>query len=83
MGKKTISEQVWDRIYPLTDKKDYGMIPPCIDGQTAFNELVEFFMGKDYYIVSPMHTTQANTQILYEIEQKFWKYRADKKRGRK
>lgn len=72
--KETYDETV-DRLYELTDKGDYGICSPLMDSQTALNELKDFFLGKDWYVVAPMHQEQINFNIVCEIERKFIKYK--------
>lgn len=77
MTKKK-EEKIRNRIFNLTDKKDYGIFPPAMDAQTAVNELCRYFLGDDWYTVT-MATAQVNTEIVYEIEMK---YKGKRKSGR-
>ena len=69
------SEETGKRLFELSDKGKYGICPPALDAQVALNELCEFFLGKDWYIVTPMHNAQANYVMVYEIERKFRRYK--------
>ena len=73
--KPETPEETRKRLFELSDKGDYGLCPPAMDAQTALDELCHFFLGKDWYIVTPMHTTQVNYEIVYEIERKFKRYK--------
>ena len=73
--KKETEQETWERVYELTDKGDYGLCPPSMNAQIALNELCDFFLGKDWYVVEPIHATQVNPIIVYEIERKIIKYK--------
>ena len=38
-------------------------------------ELKDFFLGKDWYVVAPMHQEQINFNIVCEIETKLSKFK--------
>ena len=61
----------YDRIYNLTDKGNYGVFAPCMDAQTALNELANYFLGDDWYSINPVNQLQINTEIVCAIEQKY------------
>ena len=44
-----------------------NMYPEGTDAQLAFDCLIELFLGKDWYVVDPIHTAQVNTIALDEI----------------
>ena len=44
-----------------------------MSGQTALNELCDYFLGKDWYVVDPLSNMQVNPIIVYEIERKYRK----------
>ena len=44
-----------------------------MSGQTALNELCDYFLGKDWYVVDPLPNMQVNPIIVYEIERKYRK----------
>lgn len=79
--KEDVGKIIGKRIYEISDKKDHGLCPPGVDAQEAVYELCKFFLGKDWYCVMPLPARQANTEILYAIEEKFWdqRYKEDKK----
>ena len=74
--KKETNKEIGERLFNLTDKKDYGIFPPPMNAQVALNELCEYFLGKDWYSVNPLGAEQINTEIVYEIECKFKKCKA-------
>lgn len=43
----------------------------AIDGQKAFSELVDHFLGKNWYVVDPLSQTQVNAIALEEIKSKY------------
>lgn len=71
-------EEIKKRILSLCKDGDYGLCAPPMDAQVALNELCRFFLGEDWYTIMPVHQTQVNTEIVYEIETKY-KYKI--KRG--
>lgn len=42
-----------------------------MNGQEAFNEVVDLVLGDDYYIVDPLPNIQANPIILKDIKNKY------------
>lgn len=58
---------------PLTDQIDYGLCDCAIDYKTMCHELVNFFLGEDWYVVLPEHDTQVMSAALYDIEWLYWK----------
>ena len=84
--RKESRDETWRRLLKLADKdirnKNFNG-PPVIDGQTAFNELVEHFLGKDWYVVDPLSTEQVNLQALFEIERVYKKWVKKGKRVKK
>lgn len=62
-----------------------NILAPSMDAQTAVNFLCEYLLGEDFCIMYPARPGQANTEIVYEILQKYSKrlrkeIRAEKKR---
>ena len=45
--------------------------PESLTPDEALHELVEHFMGKNYYIVDPIHAHQANYVIVKEIKEAY------------
>lgn len=73
--KKETNKEIAKRLLRLTDGKDYGIFAPPMKAQIAVNELCRYFLGKDWYSLNPISTEQINTEIVYEIERKFRKYK--------
>ena len=69
--KKETDKEIADRLFNLTDKKDYGLCSPSMDAQTALNELSRYFLGEDWYSALSQTTEQVNTEIVYEIEKTY------------
>ena len=64
-----------------------NMFPPPMEAQTAVNFLEKYLLGKDWYIVNPLTTAQANVEIVHEILYRYSKkykkeYRKDLKKRR-
>lgn len=66
--KKEKCQERTDRILNLCKDVDCGMLTPPMDAQVALNELRRYFLGEDWYVVSPIGREQINTEIVYEIE---------------
>lgn len=43
----------------------------ALSGQEAFNELRDYFLGEDWYVVDPLGTSQVNAIAVEEIKQKY------------
>lgn len=69
--KKEKRNEVYDRIFKLTDGKDYGIFPAPIDAQVALNELCRYFLGDDWVSMDPISVGQINTEIVCEIESRY------------
>ena len=52
--------------------------PMTMNAQTAVDELIVFFLGKDWYVVDPLTHEQINPIIVIEIEEKFYYCKKDK-----
>lgn len=68
-------EEMKARILSLCKDGDYGLCPPPMDAQVALNELGRYLLGDDWYVVLPVNAEQCNTEIVYEIERRYKKYR--------
>lgn len=71
MLKKEKPNEVYDRIFKLTNGKDYGLFPAPMKAQVALNELCRYFLGEDWFSVNPISQEQINTEIVCEIESKY------------
>ena len=74
--RKETNKEIGERLFKLTNGKDYGMCPPPMNAQVAVNELCRYFLGEDWYSLMPVCNEQINTEIVYEIERKFKKCKA-------
>lgn len=74
--KKETNREIADRLLKLTNGKDYGIFAPPMNAQVAVVELCHFFLGEDWYSFNPISQEQINTEIVYEIECKFKKYKS-------
>lgn len=55
-----------------------NLLPEPMNGQEAFNQVRDYILGKDWYVVESMPTDQINTIAVEEI-----KFRWDKVTNRK
>lgn len=75
--RKETNQEIWERLFKLTDGKDYGIFPPPMNAQVAVNELCRYLLGDDWYTIINSNE-QANTEIVYEIECRYKKHRRRK-----
>lgn len=54
-----------------TVDKDYGICPPPSNAQFCLDVLIEHFLGKDWYVSTPMGREQVNTEAVYQILRKY------------
>lgn len=73
--KKETNKEIGERLFKLTNSKNYGIFPPPMKAQTAIDELCRYFLGEDWYSMNPISKEQINTEIVYEIECKFRRYK--------
>lgn len=66
--RKETRNEIIERIFKLTDQKDYGMCSPPLKAQDAINELAKHFLGDDWYSTGMGNTEQINTEIVINIE---------------
>lgn len=50
-----------------------NMLPPVLDAQIALDFLQEYLLEADWYIVNPLTTGQANSEVVHEILYKYSK----------
>ena len=63
--------------------ENIGWLPDQMDSDEAIGVLVYFLLGKNWYIPAPIGKTQANSDIVHEILERYSKeYREALKRGR-
>jgi hypothetical protein len=68
---KELDDEIKNRVLNLCEDGDYGILPPPMNAQKALNELCDHLLGEDWYVVNPISTEQANTEIVYAIERKY------------
>lgn len=60
-----------NRIYDLSDKKDYGVCPTPVSNSCFVAEIIRYFLGDDWFVTMPMSHNQVNHEALVEIEMKY------------
>ena len=72
--RKETDKEIQERIRKLCKTDDLcNYSEDTMSGQTALNELCNYFLGKDWYVVDPLPNMQVNPIIVYEIERKYRK----------
>lgn len=64
------------KFYDWLEKQDvdyYGLCPPPMDAQTAVDILQDYLLGEDWYCVLPLGAPQVNTEIVFDILNKYSK----------
>lgn len=69
--KRESSEQIRERLLKLCKEEGHESCPPCLDADVALNELADHLLGKDWYVVGPIHAKQVNFEIVKAIEEKY------------
>lgn len=71
--------EIENRFYYCKEDDDKKIIKnlETLDAQKALNELSNFFLGKNWYIVDPLCNLQANPIIVIEIEEKYYYCKKD------
>ena len=71
---KESEKDIMNRISSLSDNtEDKSMNMNSISDQKTLNEICDHLLGDNWYIVDPISASQANSQIVYEIEKKYKK----------
>ena len=71
---KESEKVITDRINSLSDNtEEQSMNMNSISDQKTLNEICDHLLGDNWYIVDPISASQANSQIVYEIEKKYKK----------
>ena len=69
---KESEKDIMDRISSLSDNiEDQSMNMNSISDQKTLNEICDHLLGDNWYIADPISASQANSQIVYEIENKY------------
>lgn len=69
--KKEKPNEVYDRIFKLTNGKDYGLFRAPMKAQVVLNEPCRYFLGDDWVSMNPISIEQINTEIVCEIESRY------------
>ena len=63
------------------DVEHYGLCPPPMDAQTAVDILCEYLLGEDWYCTLSLGSPQVNTEIVYDILNKYsHRFRKEKRK---
>ena len=69
---KESEKDIQDRINSLSDNtEDKSMNMNSISDQKTLNEICDHLLGDNWYIADPISASQVNSQIVYEIENKY------------
>ena len=69
---KESEKDIQDRMNSLSDNtEEQSMNMNSISDQKTLNEICDHLLGDNWYIVDPISASQANSQIVYEIEKKY------------
>lgn len=55
------------------EKDKENMMPVSLNAQLAISFLKDYLLGQDWYFPSPASSKQVNTEIVYEILEKYSK----------
>lgn len=71
--------EIENRFYYCKEDDDKKIIKnlETLNAQKALNELSNFFLGKNWYIVDPLCNLQANPIVVIEIEEKYYYCKKD------
>ena len=69
--KKTISKEFKDVTFDYLIQKDDNIFPPPISEKTALDILQCWLLGEDWYVPSPISSSQVNTEIVCQILYKY------------
>ena len=79
--KKSVSRKKQFTYWLKYEAEDCGLMQPPLDAQKALNFLKDYLLGEDWYVVNPVNTQQCNTQIVWEILEKYsTEFNREKKR---
>ena len=69
--KKKVSEKNTLTYWLANEAEDCGIMQPPLNAQKALDILKDYLLGEDWYVVNPVNTEQCNTQLVYEILEKY------------
>ena len=81
MSKRRYEERLratQNRIFELSDKKDYGICPAPVTDESFVKEIIRYFLGDKWFVALSISHQQINHEALVEIEMK---YKGFKKKG--
>lgn len=55
----------------MNKHKMKNLLPEPMDGQTAFDQICDYILGKDWCVVDPLSKDQINTIAVEEIKAKW------------
>ena len=55
----------------MTEEDRKNIFPPPLEPQIALNILKDHFLGEDWYTVNPVGVKQVNTEVVYNILEKY------------
>lgn len=70
-NKKKVSKENQFTYWLEHEAIDCGLMQPPLDAQKALGFLADYLLGEDWYVVNPVNTEQCNTQLVYELLQKY------------
>lgn len=69
--RKKVSKEKQFTYWLEHEAKDCGIMQPPLNAQKALDILKDYLLGEDWYVVNPVNTEQCNTQLVYEILEKY------------
>ena len=70
-NKKKVSKENQFTFWLEHEAEDCGLMQPPLKAQKALGFLADYLLGEDWYVVNPVNTEQCNTQLVYELLQKY------------
>lgn len=65
--RTSIDNSIRSVIWGNSKQVDCGILSPPTDAQEAMNLLIEFFLGKNWYVAYSCGAEQVNTEALFAI----------------
>ena len=63
--------EIQNRIFALSDKKDYGACPAPVTDRAFVEEIIRYFLGDKWFVTLPLSSKQVNHEALVEIEMNY------------